>query len=59
MNPEEKDLMDGFLDLLAASELVDVFLKIVQLAGALGILLGLLFLVMSTPHHQTRKGHRR
>lgn len=57
MSTEDRDLMDAFLDVLAASELLDILLKIVQLAGALGILLGLLFLVMSTPHHT--KGHRR
>jgi hypothetical protein len=58
MSTDDRDLMDAFLDILAASELVDILLKIVQLVGALGIVVGLLFLVMSTPHHH-QKGHRR
>ena len=57
MSTDDRDLMDAFLDVLAASELVDILLKIVQLVGALGIVVGLLFLVMSTPHHT--KGPRR
>ena len=55
---DDQDLLDAFLDVLAASQLVDLLLKVVQLVGALGIFAGLLFLVMSTPHHH-RKGTRR
>lgn len=59
MNTDHQDLLDAFLDVLAASELVDAFLKLVILVGVLGIVVGLLGLVMSTPHHTRKGGPRR
>ena len=58
MTTDDKDLMDAFLDVLAASQFVDTILKVLEVAGALGIFLGLLFLVMSTPHHHRKEPRR-
>jgi hypothetical protein len=51
---DDQDLMGSFLDLLAASALVDALLKLVMIVGTLGIVASLIFLVMSSP-----KGPRR
>lgn len=49
MNPEEQDLLDAFLDLLAASALVDAFLKVVMIVGVAGIVASLILLIIASP----------